>query len=78
MDGKGFLSYRLPCKWGAVLSTVISNNCNYYGNEPAGPDAPPPTRSPKPCELDFGAWHLQTEWEWRGQSSYKKDSQDHM
>lgn len=23
MDGKGFLSYRLPCKWGAVLSPLL-------------------------------------------------------
>lgn len=23
MDGKGFLSYRLPCKWEAMLSMVL-------------------------------------------------------
>lgn len=26
---------------GGHIVTVISNNCNYYGNEPARPDAPP-------------------------------------
>lgn len=31
---------------GSCVVTVISNNCNYYGNEPAGLDVPPPTHSP--------------------------------
>lgn len=37
---------------GGRIVTVISNNCNYYGNEPAGPDAP--LLSPFPQSLVSG------------------------
>lgn len=63
MEGKGFPSYRLPCKWGAVLSLLLVITVIIMEMSQQDRMHPLFARFPKPCEWDSGACHLQKGWE---------------
>lgn len=58
MDGKGLLSYRLPCKWEAVLSLLLVITVIIMEMSQQDRMHLLFIHFPKPCEWDSEAWNL--------------------
>lgn len=77
VDGKGLLSYRLPCKWQAVLSLLLVITVIIMEMSQQDRMHLLFICFLKPCEWDSEAWHLHRGWEGRRQRSCKRESQNH-